>query len=234
MDHNVIDLKNWWHVRGVQLYGVQSIFFNRPEWNMFRSQSDRDSMRSYLDRLFQISELLGCKKVVFGSPVNRNNLNLSCRSAQEIGLHFFSTIGNIAKKYNLDFCIEACPAIYKSNFLTTTFEVLELVDELNHPCVKANLDTGCIITNQEDPFALIIPSPSSFGHIHLSQPKLKTLDSYEDIHKTLGSILGKTNYFAHFILTIETLNSSPADLNLELSTSVSFAKQNYKIGFSTD
>ena len=228
-DAQVERLRTWWNSRGIYFYGVQSLLYHRSDLNLFKSASDRFKMLTYLDLVFRLSSQLGCQRLVFGSPFSRNYHDKTQKVVRDIALNFFSSVGDLVSKYKMVFCIEACPRLYNSNFLTTTTDVIDFVGELNHPSVKANLDTGALIINMEDPLSIISSSPECFGHFHLSQPNLNTLGDYEDVHQIVSSMLYKFDCFSNSILAIETIKQDQSDLLASLSKSIEFVKKIYTI-----
>lgn len=89
-------------------------------------------------------------------------------------MDFFYRLGEIAKAEDATVCLEANPAVYGTNFLTTTDEAASFVRKLNHSNIKLQLDLGTVYTNNET--AETIDSVSDVvGHIHLSEPSLVPL-----------------------------------------------------------
>src|SRR5258708_38016909 len=99
---------------------------------IFNSNEKRIKTINYLRKIIHLASILGAKALVFGSPKNRVIGRLTYSESNEIANSFFSKIGDISKKYDIHFCIEANPKIYGTDFLNTTNELFSFVRKLNH------------------------------------------------------------------------------------------------------
>ena len=115
-------------------------------------------------------------------------------------------LGDLAKKYSLDVCLEPNPSIYGCNFMTNTYETIEIIKKVNHDSIKLNLDIGALNINREDIKDLMPICHDIVSYVHLSEPNLISLNNsnfnYRDNIKTIRK------FIPNIMFSIEMLNSS--------------------------
>lgn len=223
-DSKVSEVKQWWSDRGFTIIGMQSLFFGTKGLNLFGNESVQESMLIHLDHVCRIGELLGAKKLVFGSPKNRDREGLEDSHAKQIALHFFYRLGEIAKKYGVTICLEPNPTCYGANFLTNTIDTFNFVLQLSHPNIKMQLDTGTFFINKES-LDLLDLIRDQIGHIHISEPNLAILGTEPVDHKTLGKRLKEV--CPTIPKTIEMLNKNPVSSITSIEQAIGLAKRFY-------
>lgn len=208
-DSEILSVKNEWLQRGFSLTGIQSLLYGTTGLNLFEISSQK-RMLEHLKKISHIGSLTGAKRLVFGSPKNRDRSKLDDIQTENIALDFFYRLGEIAKEENVTVCLEANPTAYGTNFLTTTDEAASFVRKLNHSNIKLQLDLGTVYTNNET--AETIDRVSDVvGHIHLSEPSMAPLTSDDHFHREVGSKLISClsgSMFQSRILTIEMITNN--------------------------
>ncbi|MEZ9525736.1 sugar phosphate isomerase/epimerase family protein [Enterovibrio norvegicus] len=184
---DVLKVKKWWASRDIEIYGIQALLFGQPSFNLF-DISSQNAMLNYLNKVCQISFLLGASRLVFGSPKARDLSRLGQReNAHEIACQFFRKLGNIAESHNVLMCLEPNPACYGSNFMLDTRSTLDVVKAVAHENIKIQLDTGAMLINDEVPKLLVEDFWDNLGHIHISQPSLEPLSQkYSAFHSNIA------------------------------------------------
>lgn len=230
-DSEILYVKNEWQQRGFTLTGIQSLLYGTAGLNLFDISSQK-RMLKHLKKICHIGSLTGANRLVFGSPKNRDRSKLDDIQTENTALDFFYRLGEIAKAEDATVCLEANPAVYGTNFLTTTDEAASFVRKLNHSNIKLQLDLGTVYTNNET--AETIDSVSDIvGHIHLSEPSLVPLAINDHYHREVGKKLiscFSRSMFQTRILTIEMLTkfSDPAEIRIkDLEKSILVAKKLY-------
>jgi sugar phosphate isomerase/epimerase len=184
--------KRFWSDVGIEILGMQSLFYERRETLFFSDKKTVKETLAYFERVSELAYSLGCRSLVFGSPKQRN-LSADSVSIEEIKI-FFKEMSKICKKYDQIVCLEPNSNLYGTNFLTSTREVAEFIDLLADDNIRMNFDTGCDLMNGEDP----VRSFEEFGHyvqhVHISAPQLKRIDEFTLDHKNFSRILKKSNY----------------------------------------
>ena len=92
--------------------------------------------------------------------------------------------------------MEANPPIYNTNYINTTAEALELIQQVNSPGFGLNLDVGTMICQQEH-VDLLRGQVHLISHIHISEPGLKPVERRE-LHGELINLL-KEEHYCHFV-----------------------------------
>ncbi|MDO8813321.1 MAG: sugar phosphate isomerase/epimerase [Gallionella sp.] len=146
---------------------------------------------------------LGVKKLVFGSPKNRDRSALADRDARAIAIAFFRRLGEIANQNGVLVCLEPMPPCYGANFMNNSAETASIVTAVAHPAIRMQLDTGAITINGEDSRQVIHEYAALIGHVHASEPDLVTLGDGGADHALVASTL-KT-FLPEQVVSIEML-----------------------------
>lgn len=168
---------------GLAICSLQSIWFGRQE-NLFGTCEERKQLIEYTKTAIQCAEILDCHNLVFGCPKNRV---VSNKTDYDLALTIFSELGNYAWKHSTILSMEANPTIYNTNFINTTEEAFKIVQDVNSPGFKVNLDLGTMIENNET-LDLIGTNLKLINHIHISEPRLKPIKE-RTLHKCLFDLL---------------------------------------------
>ena len=180
---------------------MQSIWFGITE-RLFGSREERSFLEHYTKRTILFAEALQCRNIVFGSPKNRI---LSDASQRSLAIDFFREVGGFASTRDSVIAIEANPTIYGTNFLNTTREAVDFVQEVASPGVKINLDTGTIIANGED-VAEIAVFLHTIHHVHISEPYLEPVRT-RGIHAQLAGILTESGFNGYVSIEMKRQDS---------------------------
>lgn len=219
----ILHVKKWWMDRGVDIVGMQALLFGTEGLNLFSSTAYK--MREHLQEVMRIAGELGATRLVFGSPKNRDRSGLTDSETQQKADEFFFQLGDYAKSKGVVLCLETNPAAYHCNFMTTMDETAAVVNRINHPNIRLQLDTGAMLMNQESEL-LIAKYAAITGHIHLSEPQLKPLGSMNSDHSKLAeqfSVFAKEK-----IATIEMVKPTETSEPLkQVEKSLRWALQNY-------
>ena len=74
---------------GIEIVGMQALLFKKNEMNIFGTKKSRSMMLEYLKRICHIGNILGAKRIVFGSPKNRDRTGLNDLETENIAIDFF-------------------------------------------------------------------------------------------------------------------------------------------------
>lgn len=112
--------------------------------------------------MLSIAKALGATKVVFGSPHNRKPVD----DNDDTFISAFRSIGDAARAFGIVVLIENNSSGYGCSYLTTLKSVLSMVSRIDHPYVRAILDIGNMMMENE-----VLPTSwSEVEHIHISSP----------------------------------------------------------------
>ena len=174
-DNDIALVKSWWAERGIEITGMQALLFGTNGLNVFGSIQSQDAMLRHLGHVCRIGAGLGAKRLVFGSPKNRDRSGLSEQKAMAVAISFFRRLGDIAQSHDVIICLEPNPTCYGANFMTTSNETANVIRKVSHPSIMMQFDTGALTINKEDPSVVLQNYASLIGHIHASEPDLLPL-----------------------------------------------------------
>ncbi len=203
----VAEISNSW---GLRVCSMQSIWYGLTE-RIFGSASERDFLLHYTRLAVDFAASVGVPHMVFGCPKNRIIDNAD---QYPIGVQFFSDCAAYARKKGVVIGIEANPQIYGTNYLNTTAEALRLVQEINSPALRLNLDLGTIIANKEQVHSVSAAIPY-VGHVQVSEPGLAAIVGRPE-HGELARLLAAEGYEGWVSLEMRNLGLPELFSSLEL------------------
>lgn len=194
-------VEDWWASRGIEITGMQALLFGTTGLNVFGDDMVQHELLQHLGAICRIGGGLRAKRIVFGSPKNRDRTGLTDTETLKIATHFFRRLGDIALEYNVIICLEPNPTHYGANFMTTSAETAVMVRQIDHPAIFMQLDTGAITMNKEHAQAVLQDSVHLIGHVHASEPNLLPLGDGGTDHAAVYRSL--TQYLPQHLVTIE-------------------------------
>jgi len=197
------ELRQWWHQRGVRFAGFQALLYGTNDLNLFGSTSQQKAMLDHLEAMCRLADELDARRLVFGSPRNRDRSGLTDQVAFDMACDFFLQLAPIAARHGVVVCLEPNPACYNCNFMTSTAEAAAVVTAVDHPAIRLQFDTGALTINQEDPESLCQQFANLFGHVHLSEPQLLPLGMGDCNHRACAVALAASR--PDCLLTIEMI-----------------------------
>lgn len=110
--------------------------------------------------------------------------------------------------------------------MTTSAETLQVVEQVAHPAVRMQLDTGALTINGEDPVAVLQGCATLIGHVHASEPELLPLGDGITDHGRVFSALAQ--HLPSHVVTIEmrATKNEPHEVSIERALNV--AIQHYR------
>lgn len=188
------EYKDYWNKQGIEIAALCSLLYPHPEMNIFNGFDERAKMLSYLEKIASFGSQLGAKILVFGSPKNRNYAEINYEEAFKLAVDFFNQLAMIGEKYDVVFCIEPIPTEYKTNFINTTTEAVDLVKRINHPNFQLHLDSGAMTVNNEDYQKSIKLGLKYLKHFHISEDFLGEVGKGKVNHQKIAALLKEYNY----------------------------------------
>lgn len=167
---------------------MQSIWYGRQE-SIFGSEEERKALFKYTQKAIDFAAAIGCKNLVFGCPKNRNKPD---GANEEIAVKFFRAIGSYAAEKGTTIGMEANPSIYNTNYVNNTITAIDLIEKVNSPGFKLNLDVGTMIYNGES-VSVLQRYVHLINHVHISEPYLKPICE-RTLHGELIELLRSEGY----------------------------------------
>ena len=167
---------------------MQSIWYGRTE-KLFGSEAERTALLDYTRKAIDFAAAIHCRNLVFGCPKNRVLLH---EEDYGHGVDFFRQIAEYAESRGTVIGLEANPTIYNTNYINTTSEALTLLQEVQRPGLRLNLDVGTMVTNEESA-DLLVGKVQMINHVHISEPYLKPIEKRQ-LHRGLAEVLENEGY----------------------------------------
>ena len=227
-DEDIARVRAWWNERGQEITGMQALLFGTTGLNVFAPTDVQDAMLKHLAAVCRIGSGLGAKRLVFGSPKNRDRTGLTDGEAMDVATPFFERLGDVAESYGVLICLEPNPHCYGANFMTTSAETARIVKQTAHPAIKMQLDTGALTINGEDAATILESYAQLIGHVHASEPELRPLGEGGTDHGKVYEAL--VRYLPQHIVSIEMLatRNEPHDVSIDRALNVAIGSYGAK------
>lgn len=160
---------------GLSLVSMQSLLFGVSGAGLFTGAEARAAFATGMTRAITLAGRFGIPNLVFGSPAQRRvPAGLAMADALDAAAAIFRQLGDAAAAAGTRITIEANPAAYGTNFLTTLEEAEAFVARVDHPAIALILDLGAMHMNGDFvrvPARLPALAPR-LAHVHVSEPDL--------------------------------------------------------------
>lgn len=213
-------VRSWWSERGIEIIGMQSLLYGTQGLNIFSEPDVQQRMLDHLQEVCRIGDGLNARRLVFGSPRNRDRSGLSDEQAFEKSISFFRRLAEVAQRHGVSICLEPNPECYGSNFMTSSTETAAIVEAVAHPAIRMQFDTGALSINCESPSTICSEFRSLIGHIHASEPQLVPVGTGATDH--LASAAALHEFLPDAPVTIEMLTNSTDDPIAAVEASVEY------------
>lgn len=214
LDATVVEIdehRRWWADLGFEIAGAQALLFGRPELTLFESAETRRKTLDYLRGIVRLCSRLGARVLVFGSPKNRRVGDQPSEAVRETAIQFFGSLSQFATDEGACVVLEANPAEYGADFVTTAAEAVALVRAVDHPGFWLHLDTACM-TLAGDPVADTFAAGGNLlRHFHVSEPQLAAPGPGGAVdHRAFATALARHGYSGW--VSVEMRQPEPFDL----------------------
>jgi D-psicose/D-tagatose/L-ribulose 3-epimerase len=217
-----------WADRGIEITGMQSLLFGTTGLNIFGPVETRAAMLDHLAVICRIGGGLGARKLVFGSPRNRDRGEFSDEEVLEIALPFFRYLGQIALDNGVVICLEPNPVRYGANFMTDSGETAAVVRQVGHAGIKMQFDTGALSINAEDAEAVLRDCAPLIGHVHASEADLLPLGEAGGSHADFAAALRR--HLPDHVVSIEMVATKTEPHPAAIERAIRVADRHYRLG----
>ena len=215
--------RGWWADREIEIVGMQALLYGTEGLNLFGPPPVQAAMLAHLGRVCRLAAGLGARRLVFGSPRNRNRSGLSDADATAVAAAFFRRLGDIAALHGCTICLEPNPPAYGANFMTDLASAAAAVRATDHPAIRLQLDVGALAMTGEDPAEALAATAPLVAHIHASEPHLAVLGDDGTGHATAAAAIRR--YCPDRVVAIE-MRAAPEPLPA-LDRALGFAVATY-------
>lgn len=216
----------WWKQYDIEVVAFQSMLFARPDLKLFESDSNRAECLQYLNDFIVLAGRMGAKRMVFGSPKNRQRGDTEYDQAFSIAVDFFTDIAQTAEDNGVVFCIEPNAPQYNCDFIINAQQGAELVRAVNRPGFGLHLDVACMALAGDNLADSVRESSDILKHFHISSPMLEQVEARDDVaHEDAANALRETGYDGY--VSIEMRPGEAGTNRDRMENAVKFASSIY-------
>jgi D-psicose/D-tagatose/L-ribulose 3-epimerase len=197
-----------WEDQDIEIVAMQALLFGQSERRLFGSDRQRFELAAYLRGIIGLGADFGAGALVFGSPKNRVRDGLGTAGALAIAADFFADVGAYAFSHGTTICIEANPAAYGCDWITTTAQAVEFCRLVDSPGIRLNADLGGMAMTGEELAPTISAAAPWLEHFHISEPHLAELAAASN-HAGAAAALAAVGYDRW--LSIEMRDAGPGN-----------------------
>lgn len=177
---------------GLRVVGLHSLFYDHPELGLFRDAETRARSLDFLVHLSAVCRDLGGRTLIWGGGRRRDTVpEVAARAEAEA---FMAELCQRIEDHGTVFCFEPLGPD-ESDFINSAFDALAIVEAVNHPGLRMQLDAKALVANGEataEPFRAAAPH---LVHFHANEPDLGVLGTSGTVdHRALGGFLRDIGY----------------------------------------
>jgi D-psicose/D-tagatose/L-ribulose 3-epimerase len=215
-------VKEYWSENNISFYSMQSLLYGLEKFSLF-NEKNHNLLLDHLNKIVQISNVLGIKNLIFGSPKNRIYTLKTQEDNYSVAINFFSKVSLLLEETDITLSIEPNPSVYGADFINNSEDCFNFISQLNKPNIKTHLDLGAVQLNKENLKNLLINGSEYINSIHISEPYLKTIKN-SDFHTLSSKLIRK--FLNLEILSIEISSNHVRHLD-ELEDNIDLVKSIY-------
>ena len=203
---------------GLDVVGLHSLFYDRPELGLFKDPAERAESLDFLEHLSKVCRDLGGRTLIYGSGRRRGTVPEPEARAEAVA--FFGELTKRVETHSTCFCFEPLGP-EDSDFINSALESLAIVEEVGSPALQVQLDAKALVENSEAVIETFEAVRSKLIHFHANEPGLGVLGSTGEVdHKALGGMLNKIGYDGTVSIEQRMLNDDDPLADVEKSATV--------------
>jgi len=209
---------------GLEIIGLHSLFYDQPGLGLFRDCEVRARTLDFMEHLSKLCRDLGGKTLTYGGGRKRGDLALEDAFAESEA--FFAELIPRIEDHGTVFCFEPL-APKDSDFINFVHESIRLVEAVNHPSLKVQLDAKALVATNELSEDVFKAAASYLVHVHANEPDLGVLGTSGAVdHHAMGGLLNEIDYEG--FVSIEQKMIGEKTPLVALSESVKTLKECYR------
>jgi sugar phosphate isomerase/epimerase len=182
---------------GLTLVSMQSLLFATRNAALFGSVEQRTNFVAGVQKAIDLAAVLAIPHLVLGSPRERAiPEGMSESEAAHIADEAMVDLAAYATSRACRIGLEPNPAIYDTNFATTTPAAINIVRRVNQSGMMLTLDIGGMLANEElcAMHDILNEHMDLVGHVHVSEPFLAPAPADEATAAFVLQSLGALGY----------------------------------------
>ncbi|MFQ5619604.1 MAG: sugar phosphate isomerase/epimerase family protein [Rhodospirillales bacterium] len=177
---------------GLRVVGLHALLFDHPDLGLFRDAETRARTLEFLVHLSGLCRDLGGRTLIYGGGRRRGDLAPDDAFAEAV--EFCGTLCARIADHGTSFCFEPLGP-EDSDFINSAFDALYVVEAVNHPALRMQLDAKALVANGEATFKPFRAAAPYLAHFHANEPGLGLLGATGTVdHEALGGFLRDIGY----------------------------------------
>ncbi len=202
----------------LKVVGLHSLFFDHPDWGLFKSADVSRKSMAFLEHLSAICRDLGGKALIYGGGRKRGTMPLETAHVEAVD--FFGELCHRIKDHGTCFCFEPL-GLNDTDFINSAYDSLAIVREIANPALRVQLDAKALYENDEAVAATFEAVAADLVHFHANEPGLQVLGSSGTVdHAALGKMLDEIGYDGTVTIEQRMLNANDPLADVAQSASV--------------
>lgn len=210
---------------GLKISSLQAIFYGVEGAELFGDSNAFQIMTDHMARVADVGATLGADVVVYGAPKTRLRGEMPLDQARALAAERFAELGDIVEPFGMTIAIEPVPSAYGGDFMTSAYDVIELVREVRHPFVRLHLDTGCVLLAGDAIEDAIREGIAWLSHFHIAEPQLGNFSVPRAKHEQAATALRQCGYAKWMAIEMQ---AQPIATIEALSTAIEYVKNTYE------
>lgn len=203
---------------GLKIIGLHSLFFDHPELGLFRDAEARTQTLDFLVHLSAVCRDLGGRTLIYGGGRKRGDVPLEAAKTEAVD--FCGDLCRRIEDHGTCLCFEPLGP-NDSDFINSAYEALEIVEVVNHPSLRTQLDAKALVENNEVDLDVFRAAAPTLVHFHANEPGLDILGHSGRIdHASLGTHLRNVDYDGFISIEQRMLNEDNPLADVEKSAAV--------------
>ncbi|WP_460019637.1 sugar phosphate isomerase/epimerase family protein [Magnetospira thiophila] len=177
---------------GLRMVGLHSLIFDHPDLGLFKDAETRSHTLDFFTHLSAVCRDLGGKTLIWGGGRRRGDVSLA--DAFDEAIAFMGELCARIDDHGTVFCFEPLGP-KDSDFVNSVHESIRIVETVNHPSLRVQLDAKALMENDEINEATFVAAAPYLVHYHANEQGLGILGEGGAVpHARLGQLLQGIGY----------------------------------------
>lgn len=191
---------------GLDVVGLHSLFYDQPALGLFKAPAERAESLEFLVHLSKVCRDLGGRTMIWGVGRRRGSVPLDAARTEAIA--FCGELAARIEGHGTCLCFEPLGP-KDSDFINSALESLDIVEAVNSPMLRVQLDAKALVDNDEAALATFRAVKDRLVHFHANEPGFAVLGASGRIdHKFMGDALKKIGYDGFVSIEQKVLNEA--------------------------
>ncbi len=210
---------------GLNIVGLHSLFWERPDYTMFGDAATVDETVEFLVRLSALCRDLGGRTLIYGSRTARTKGTRTTEEANALAADFFCNLCHRVEDHGTCFCIEPLETEV-ADYVHSVLESQTVVNAIGHPALKVQIDAKAMALAGEVNPETLAAIADTLVHVHANEPGFDILGTSGVVdHARIGACLKNIGYDGY--VSIEQRMIDAADPLAGIRQSAKILKECY-------